>query len=365
MALLVGGCSSSPRRVDFDPVESTTATTATSGGTATTVGVGQTASAPATTSVLPDSTPTSALPGAVESTGAWVNITGNLAGLASECGNMGGVSVRPDEDVVFASVARQGFFANTDGTDQWTPIGTGAGSTPISNRWSSTLYDPQHPGTWWSSGSYGSGVFKTTDGGSTFARLGDVVDSDYVGVDLTDPARSTLLSGRHESSKVDRSTDGGTTWSALPVLPPDAGFTSVPYVVNSTTYLLGTYNSAHAGIFRTTDAGATWTLAQPGNISSPPLLASDGRMYWVLNNSTVVVSSDQGATWTTQSSGFVSNGHLVEMAGGRLAGLAVQNITTSVDGGKSWTVVGPAMPITPNGMAYSVARKAFYAWYWD
>ncbi|MCU1504871.1 MAG: glycosyl hydrolase [Ilumatobacteraceae bacterium] len=304
----------------------------------------------------------------VETVGAsWVNDTGNLAGMASECGNMSYVSVRPDKDVVIAGVAHGGLWASTDpSTTVWTALGSGTGSAKIINRPSSFVYDPDHPDTWWVSGIYaGGGVYKTTDGGTTFAQLGDVTHSDLVSVDLTDPARNVLLSGKHESGEVDRSTDGGATWTAMTGLPDGIGYTTAPYVVNATTYLLGTVNGATSGIYRTTDSGATWVLAHAGGMLGHPLVTKDGRIWWVIANGDLVSSTDQGATWTTASSAALSNGSLVQLADGSLAAIVQDRLATSKDLGVTWTAIGPTVPFTPSGIAYSAPRNSFYVWHAD
>ena len=87
-------------------------------------------------------------------------MTANLAGMASECGNISLVSARPDRDQLIASVSLHGLWSTTGAAD-WTALGTGAGSAPISNRGSKIVFDPDHPDTFWESGIYnGGGVFE-------------------------------------------------------------------------------------------------------------------------------------------------------------------------------------------------------------
>src|SRR5690348_7670434 len=42
--------------------------------------------------------------------GEWVNVTSNLAGLESICGNLTLVQAKPDEDVLIAGIASLGLF---------------------------------------------------------------------------------------------------------------------------------------------------------------------------------------------------------------------------------------------------------------
>lgn len=61
---------------------------------------------------------------------AWQNVTNNLAGLDSVCGNLTVVVAKPD-NVVLAGVAPNRLFATTDGGENWNEIAQGAGTEPI------------------------------------------------------------------------------------------------------------------------------------------------------------------------------------------------------------------------------------------
>lgn len=300
----------------------------------------------------------------------WVPITANLTGLPSECGNLSFFSVRPDRDMLTVSVALRGLWASEKGSDTWTPLGVGAGSATITNRGSSIVYDPDRPNTFWESGIYnGGGVYRTDDNGVTFRQLGDVKHSDAVSVDLTDPQRLTLLSGGHEQTAVFVSRDGGRTWSDISgSLPKDVGYTSQPLAMNAQTYLLGTSDAANAGIFRTTNGGSTWTPAFAGAVKGPPLVArSDGAIYWVTAGGGLVRSVDKGVSWTSVSATALidpRSPYIVELPDGALAAVGRTAIVSN-DRGATWRSVGPLVPISLNGFAYSPFRNAFYIWYFE
>src|SRR3954464_14735749 len=145
----------------------------------------------------------------------WVNVTGTLAGMASECGNLGRVDADPFADLLIVGVAKKGLFGSTDGGASWKPLGTTGDM--ITNRISSIAYDPTAPMTFWESGIYnGAGVYKTTDNGASFVQVGSVTHSDSVSVDFSDPARMLLVAGSHEQSqKLFRSLDGGANWTDI------------------------------------------------------------------------------------------------------------------------------------------------------
>ena len=324
-----------------------------------------------TTSLTAVPPPTAATTFDHQATGSWVAATTNLSGLASRCGNMSLLSATPDSDTLIAGVALQGLWTSQHGSLTWTWLGQGAGSAVITNRPSSITYDPAHPNTFWESGIYNSGgLYETTNDGLTFRQLGNLTHTDFVSVDLSDPARLTLLSGRHEASQLYRSSDGGATWVDLSSrLPSGVGFTTAPFVVNARTYLLGTKGAPASGIFRTTDSGATWSRVFPEGVAGPAIIGSDGAMYWLLDGGRGLIrSTDHGLTWRLVSVpnpfSFTSSS-LIELPNGWMASTNTDSVIVSANHGVTWETIQPAMPYTPTGIIYSPGRNAFYAWRFD
>ncbi len=288
--------------------------------------------------------------------------------MPSECGNMSLLSARPGSPMVIAGVAQKGLWANTAGTT-WTQLGTGAGSDTITNRPSSIVYDPLNSAIFWESGIYNSGgVYKTTNGGSTFTRLGTVAHNDYVSVDFTDANRQTLLAGGHEQSQtIYKSTNGGATWTNIgPNFPANTKFTSNPHIINSQTYIVNAqgYGGGNPGLYRTTNGGTSWQLVNANGPVGAPLVTSTGVIYWA-NGGSLLKSTDGGATWTSVGSGL--GGYPpVELPDKRLASISGgNNIVVSADGGATWSAVGPTTPYRAWGFVYSATRQAFYIWLLD
>jgi photosystem II stability/assembly factor-like uncharacterized protein len=270
--------------------------------------------------------------------------------------------------MVIAGVALKGLWANEDGSDQWTQLGQGKGSAAITNRLSSITRDPDHPDTFWESGTYGGGgVYRTDDNGVTFRQLGNVTHSDLVSIDLSDPARATLLTGRHEESGLFRSDDGGRTWAEVSSsLPAGVGFTVAPHIVDRDTFLLGTRGGTASGVFRSTDRGASWTRVFDQPISGSPVVAGDGSITWLLDHGGGVIHSvDNGLTWARVDSGGaiapLSN-TLVLLPGGALLTIGNGALIASDNGGVKWHTVGPALPYEPNGATYAPSRHVYYVW---
>jgi photosystem II stability/assembly factor-like uncharacterized protein len=303
---------------------------------------------------------------------AWINVTANLAGLPSECGNLCLLSVVPGKDKIIAGIAQKGLWVTTDGGATWTPLGHGAGSDAIINRPSSIVYDPTNSDVFWESGIYNSfGVYQTTNGGATFRHLGSITHNDQVSVDLSDPQRRTLLAGGHEQAqRVWKSVDGGANWTNVGSnLPPGTKFSSNPLLVGSATYLVNAsgWGKGTGGIFRTADGGTTWSPVSALEANGRPLVASDGTIYWqLMYDRGVLRSTDQGQTWLQACGyGVIRGSHLIELPDGRLAAVGGKCVKVSSDQGATWTQVADPAPIQPAGLVYAPARQAFFIWQWD
>jgi photosystem II stability/assembly factor-like uncharacterized protein len=298
---------------------------------------------------------------------SWVNVTGNLANMPSECGNLTTLSAVPGSDAILAGVALKGLWSNSAGTT-WVHLGSGAGSDVITNRPSSIVYDPLDSRIFWESGIYnGGGIYKTMDGGNTFRRLGMVTHNDYVSVDFADPNRQILLAGGHEQTRiVYKSTDGGQTWTNIgATLPADSKFPSNPIFANSQTYVVNSqgWGSGTNAIYRTTNNGASWQQVSLQGPGMPPLVTSTGTIIWA-NNGGLLKSSDAGATWTQIGSGL-QNVRPIELPDRKLASVGANTLVVSNDGGSTWSPIGPNLPYRPWGLIYSANRQAFFIWTWD
>jgi hypothetical protein len=306
-------------------------------------------------------------PAVLPNPGTWANVTSNLAGMASECGNLTMLSPVPGQDAIIAGVAQKGLWRSTDGGASWTRLGAGAGSAVITNRPSSIVYDPAHPSTFWESGIYnGGGVYRTDDGGATFTQLGNATHIDQVSVDLADPARRTLVAGGHESAqRVLRSADGGATWTNIGAnLPAGTGFSSNPMVLGPTTYLVNantSWGGGSPGIYRTTDAGATWakvsTIGPAGTA-----VVTGGAIYWRAGDH-LAKSADGGLSWTSVGAGLTIDPTV--LTDGRLLSATSNRLVVSADGGVTWTPFGANLPYSPAGAVHLSSREAVFAWHWD
>jgi photosystem II stability/assembly factor-like uncharacterized protein len=159
------------------------------------------------------------------------------------------------------------------------------------------------------------------------------------------------------------------SWSAIgDTLPVETGVCPNPLILDTSTYLLGcnSYAGGQKGIWRSTDAGDSWTQVSDIGGGTLPLRATDGSIYWVGEGADGIVrSDDQGETWTDAfARGQSAPANATELPDGRIAALAQNRIVVSDDQGESWKIVTVDAPFQPNGIAYSAASKSFYAWHW-
>jgi photosystem II stability/assembly factor-like uncharacterized protein len=168
------------------------------------------------------------------------------------------------------------------------------------------IFDPADPtdNTFWAAGIYGkSGVYYTKDGGKTvsstcFAHI------ETASVDLTDPARQTILAADHGGAFF-MSTDGGKTCtpilSKLQAADAAVSRVQVPYIVDTKTFLVSTGGFGGTdGIFRSTDGGNTWMKVNAQAPSQNLLVGPDGSFFYSLFwNRGLLKSADKGVTWTS------------------------------------------------------------------
>ncbi len=297
-------------------------------------------------------------------TGSWVNVAATLGGDSWGAYGVHYLTAVPHSAAVIAGVSERGLWLSGDGGATWAKLGSG---DLIKHRPTRIIFDPKNPAIFWECGIYGAGMYVSKDAGKTIERLGTLDHVDDMAVDFSDPERRTLLAGLHEQARsLNLSRDGGRTWTKLgDKFPEDSNFTHDPIILDRTTYLVNTAGwkqKASLGIYRSQDAGETWTRISTIGPSGTPLVAASGTILWQgLWGSGVVRSTDHGASWNAPVKPV--NSAIIELPGKRLAGYANSQVMISADDGVSWTAFGPPIPFKPNGLAYSAEGRAFYAYH--
>ncbi len=192
---------------------------------------------------------------------------------------------------VLLASASGGVFKSVNAGTTWTPIFDTYGSASIGD----VAFFQKDPNIIWvgtgeecvrNSVAWGDGVYKSTDGGKTFARMGLETTQTIARV-LTHPTDPDVVyvaaSGHPWGYTGDRglfkTTDGGATWTKLAGGLPNDGKTGaidlVMHPADPNTLYVALWQrlrqpwrfdsgGPNGGIFKTTDGGATWTKLTQG-----------------------------------------------------------------------------------------------------
>ncbi|CAM2005342.1 BACON domain-containing protein [Acanthopleuribacter pedis] len=149
------------------------------------------------------------------------------------------------------------------GAASWSQLGPGN----IGGRTRAMVINPTNPDLMVAGGVSG-GTWRTTDGGANWTATGDMLANLAVTSMAMDPNDSdTILAGTGEGffnidavrgAGIFKSTDGGLTWAYL-ANTATSDFYYVNDIVYSTTVANVAYAATRTGIFRTTNGGTNWT----------------------------------------------------------------------------------------------------------
>ena len=146
----------------------------------------------------------------------------------------------------------------------WTWLGPGN----IGGRVRSILIHPTNPSIMWA-GSVGGGVWKTLNGGASWNPLDDFMPNLAIACMVMDPANPDIIyAGTGEGfcnidaiqgAGIFKTTDGGMTWAQLSFTASNPNFLWVNRIAISPANSLVILAATSTGIWRSTDGGATWT----------------------------------------------------------------------------------------------------------
>jgi photosystem II stability/assembly factor-like uncharacterized protein len=315
-------------------------------------------------------------------------VAGTFSGLALRgigpaltSGRIADIAVHPRNTAqYFLAVASGGVWKTVNAGTTWTPVFDSQGSYSIG----CVTIDPHDPLTVWvgtgennsqRSVSYGDGVYKSTDGGTTWKRMG-LEHSEHISRIVVDPrgsdtvwvaAQGPLWNAGGERGLY-KTTDGGATWKLSLEIGENTGVTDVvldprdPDVVYAAAYQRRRHvftlidGGPESAIYKSNDGGASWRKLEQGlpkvDLGRIGLAISPARpdtVYAIVEaegeEGGFFRSTDAGGNWEKRSSYVASSPmYYNEIVADPLEPNRVYSLDTFLnvteDGGKSFARVG-------------------------
>jgi photosystem II stability/assembly factor-like uncharacterized protein len=173
-----------------------------------------------------------------------------------------------------------------------------------------------------------------------------------------------------------RTADGGRTWRNVSI--PDASafdFRDIDAVDERTAYVLSIGTGDSSRIYKTTDAGVTWTLQFKNDDPKAFLDAMafrDARHGFALSDSVdgqfVILQTTDGAAWRRLPAGalppalpgegsYAASGTNVAIKDDRAWFATASRVLRSLDGGRSWSVTAAPLRASTSAGIFSIAFR--------
>jgi photosystem II stability/assembly factor-like uncharacterized protein len=312
------------------------------------------------------------------------NISGRIADVA--------VADRGSSRRLYAGSCCGGVWVSDDLGQTWQPVFDQEASTAVG----ALAVAPSNPDIVWvgtgesnifRSSYTGVGVYKSTDNAKTFQHMG-LTDTGTVGRIVIHPTNANIVyvasAGQewmeNEMRGVYKTTDGGKTWTHSLKISPKTGVVDVAMDPQDPNTLYGAawqrqrrkWNDPRVepgfeegGIFKTTDAGKTWTRLTkglpPSNVSGRiglAVAASNPNVVYAFYDN---YACDQRAAEEAKAAEAAGRGGRGQNPGGSAAKCPIigNEVYRSNDKGASWTLVSGQ---TDEQRAFMKGMSNTYAW---
>jgi photosystem II stability/assembly factor-like uncharacterized protein len=248
---------------------------------------------------------------------------------------------------------RSAMYKSTDAAGNWSNDNygfEGAGQTIFGGASVSGLViHPTHPSTIYVGS--GAGVFKSTNGGRTWAAMNTGLTSRSVVALVIDPLTSStlyaLVSDLSSNSGVYKSTNGGSTWDRRSngIVGTELHNLIIDPVTPNTLYLGVGCCVGGSRIFKTTDGADNWTQVAnapplvPMSLTIDPLNHLKIYVGDAATPGTVYKTSDAGTTWQSLTGiTFARSIAVSPLTPGLVYAGTDQGLFKSTDGGSSWSL---------------------------
>jgi len=289
----------------------------------------------------------------------WLSVSAGFEGLRG--GQVNAVALDPTREGRVYAAGGQGFHISTDSGVSWRSSNTGL-DEPIAIE--AIEVDPRNPSVLFLASSW---VYRSTDSGQSWQKVAGINSIHDIQVD---PRDSNVVYAAYgyipwtffvskplpktqygPQGAVYKSTDGGATW-AIPSSQVKDLYVSSLAIDPADSLVL--YAATSKGAYKSTDAGSTWQVTVDGYCTQVVLSPTDRRNVVVLGQETVNSSTDAGATWVTHRrpwSGY--DDYFTRLAINPreprtiYAGTTRRGVLRSTDSGATWETVNSGFPRSP------------------
>lgn len=264
-------------------------------------------------------------------------------GPTNTSGRVNSLAIDPrDERVVYAAAASGGVWKTIDGGDTWRVMTDGLPSIAAG----AILLDPTSPDTiWFGTGEGpppvsgfvpGTGVFKSTDGGESWARAGEPFCRSFLRLAYLPSTPPAIVAAT--DAGLFRSTDGGAGWEQ--VLGGTAtDVVAVPGTATEAWAALGRPTGRDEnGLYHSTDAGKSWVRAAGGS----PQGRDCGRITLAFS------PADPRVGWAGVQDASATRW------------LGLRGLWKTTDGGASWAKLPKAPDYCSYPPPYDAYRQCYY-----
>jgi len=295
-------------------------------------------------------------------------------GPALTSGRIADIAVNPkNSSEYYVGVASGGLWKTNNHGTTYSPVFDSQSSYSIG----CVAIDPKNPNiVWVGSGEnnnqrsvpYGDGLYKSTDGGSSWKKVG-LENSEHIGMIAIHPddpnkvfvaAYGPLWSAGGDRG-VYRTTDGGASWEKVLDVSENTGFNEVHFDPNNPMVLYATAHQRRrhvwtyvsggpeSGIYKSTDGGKSWKElkkglpSEKGRISLGLSKHNPDLLYAMVEEHGFYRSDDRGASFRKVNDYNTSGNYYVELVVDPKDPQVVYSMDTymhvSRDGGQSWNPV--------------------------
>lgn len=212
-----------------------------------------------------------------------------------------------DPRTFFVGTPAGGFWKTSDGGETWTPMGDGLPYLPVSV----ILIDYLHPDTmyislgdkggWWN---WNLGVYRSTDGGNTWAPTGldwELAEENVIYNMVMSPNNPQVIFAATNRG-IRRTTDGGDSWTTL----RSGEYTDIKFRPKDDSTLYAAHHDywGTSQVVKSTDGGETWVKMSDFQVSNNDLrlavspVMTDWLGVHFSNGKRFLLSKDGGSTYS-------------------------------------------------------------------